>query len=183
MKTILKNLLVVVSVCAAAIGAAAATTPRVSGNVLKIVESSLDERIKGLWPDNLFSLIRPTRGLYLEGYGAVFTVDVNPVLSTTSMMHPTVSKEEVVRAHKSRLERVAQLKRVMPQAVVDAAASLDPVPDDDQITLVVYLACHSWEDVSGTPAQLTFQGRKRALLDAKRAGGAAVMQAVKVTEY
>jgi hypothetical protein len=160
----------------------AATAPRVSGNVLKIVELSLDDRVKGLWADNPFSIIRPTRGLYLEGYGAVFTLDVSPVLSTTSMMHPTVTKDEVVKAHKTRLERVAQLKLAMRQAVADAAASLDPVPDNDQITVVVSLAYHSWEDVSGTPAQLTFQAKKKALLDARRAGGAALTQAVQVTE-
>jgi hypothetical protein len=30
---------------------------------------------------------------------------------------------------------------------------------------------------------LTFQGKKRALLDARRAGGAALAQAVQVIEY
>jgi hypothetical protein len=181
MKQTSKYLLLASALCAVGI-AAAATTPRVSGNVLKIVETSLDDRIKSFWPDNPFSIIRLTRGLYLDGYGAVFTVDVSPVLSTTSMMHPTVTKEEVVKAHKVRIERVAQLKQAMPQAVADAAASLDPVPADDQITIVVYLTCHSWEDVSGTPAQMTFRGKKKALLDAKRAGGAALAQAVIITE-
>ena len=153
----------------AAICAAAATTTRVSRNVLKAVEVSLDERIKGLWPVNPFSLIgNNTRGLYLDGYGAVFTVDVSPVLSLTSLMHPSVTKEEVVKAHKERIERIAQLKH--------------PVPADDQITMVVYLAYHQWEDISGTPAQLTFQGKKKALLEARRAGGAALTQAVQVTE-
>ena len=180
MKKTSKYLLLAGVLCAA--GLTAAATARVSGNVLKIVETSLDDRIKSFWPDNPFSVIRLTRGLYLDGYGAVFTVDVSPVLSTTSMMHPTVTKDEVVKAHKVRIERVAQLKQVMPQAVADAAASLDPVPDNDQVTLVVYLQCHSWEDVSGTPAQLTFQGKKKALLDARRAGGAALTQAVLVTE-
>ncbi len=61
-------------------------------------------------------------------------MDVSPVLSTTSMMHPTVTKEEVVRAHKTRGERIAQLRQAMPLAVADAAASLDPVPADDQVT-------------------------------------------------
>lgn len=180
MKKISSYVLLAVPLCAAAIYAA--TAPRVSGNVLKTVETSIDERVKNLWPDNLFSVIRLTRGLYLEGYGAVFTVDVSPVLSTTSMMHPTVTKEEILRAHKVRIERVAQLKQAMRLAVADAAASLDPVPENDQITLVVYLAYHSWEDVSGTPAQMTFQGKKKALLDARRAGGAALTQAVQVTE-
>jgi len=180
MKKTSKYLLLAV-LCAVGI-VAAATTPRVSGNVLKGVETSLDDRIKSFWPDNLFSVTRLTRGLYLDGYGAVFTMDVSPVLSTTSMMHPTVTKEEVVKAHKVRIERIAQLRQVMPMAVADAAASLDPVPAEDQITIVVYLTYHSWEDVSGTPAQLTFRGKKKALLDAKRAGGAAVAQAVTVTE-
>jgi hypothetical protein len=79
MKKTSKYLLLVV-LCAVALSAAAATA-RVSGNVLKSVETSLDERIKSFWPDNIFSVIRLTRGLYLDGYGAVFTVDVSPVLS------------------------------------------------------------------------------------------------------
>jgi hypothetical protein len=179
MKKLSKYLLLALPLCAAAI---AATAPRISGNLLKIVESSLDDRVKSLWADNPFSIIRPTRGLYLDGYGAVFTVDVSPVLSTTSMMHPTVTKDEVVKAHKVRLERVAQLRTAMGAAVADAASSLDPVPADEQITLVVYLTYHDWEDISGTPGQITFRGKKKALIDAKRAGAAALAQAVTVTE-
>jgi hypothetical protein len=180
----MKNVLKATSgfLLAVAVGAAAATAPHVSANLLKAVETSLDAKVSGLWDDNPMSLIRRTRGLYLEGYGAVFTVDVSPVLSTTSMMHPTVTKEEVVRAHKVRIERIAQLKQVMRLAVADAASSLDPVPADDEVTLVVYLAYHDWEDVSGTPGQLTFRGKKKALIDAKRAGAAALAQVVQVSE-
>jgi len=180
MKKITSYLLLAVPLFAAAVYAA--TTPRVSVNVLKVVELSLDDRIKSLWPENPFSIIRLTRGLYLDGYGAVFTVDVSPVLSTTSMMHPTVTKDEVVKAHKVRGERIAQLKQAMRLAVADAAASLDPVPADDQVTLVVYLASHDWEDVSGMPGQMTFRGKKKVLLDAKHAGVAALTQAVTITE-
>jgi hypothetical protein len=180
MKKISSYLLLAVPLCAAAIYAA--DTPRVSGNVLKAVELNLDDRLKSLWPENPFSIIRLTRGLYLDGYGAVFTVDVSPVLSTTSMMHPTVTKDEVAKAHKVRGERIAQLKQAMRLVVADAAASLDPVPPDDQVTLVVYLAYHDWEDVSGMPGQMTFRGKKKALVDAKRAGVAALTQAVTITE-
>lgn len=179
MNKISKCLLLAVPLCAAAI---AATTPRISGNLLKMVETSLDDRIKSLWSENPFSIIRLTRGLYLDGYGAVFTVDVSPVLSTTSMMHPTVTKDEVVKAHKVRLERVAELRTAMRAAVADAASSLDPVPSDEQVTLVVYLTYHDWEDISGTPGQMTFRGKKKALIDAKRAGAAALAQAVTVTD-
>jgi hypothetical protein len=180
MKKISLYLLLAVPFCAAAIYAA--TTPRVSGNVLKVVELSLDDRIKSLWPDNPFPIMRSTRGLYLDEYGAVFTVDVSPVLSTTSMMHPTVTKDEVAKAHKARGERIAQLKKAMPLAVADVATSLETMPGDDQVTLVVYLQHHEWEDISGMPGQITFRGKKKALMDAKRAGAAAVAQAVTVTE-
>ena len=137
MNKVSKYLFLAVPLCAAAIA-----TPRISGNLLKTVESSLDDRVKSLWSDNPFSIIRAARGLYLDGYGAVFTVDVSPVLSTTSMMHPTVTKDEIVNAHKARIARIAVLKQAMRIAVADAASSLDPVPDDDQVTLVVYLAHH-----------------------------------------
>src|SRR5579863_1513403 len=136
MKKMTSYLLLAVPFGVAALYAAA--QPRVSANVLKVVELSLDDRVKSLWPDNPFPIVRPTRGLYLDGYGAVFTADVSPVLSTTSMMHPTVTKDEVVKGHKVRGERLAQLKQAMQLAVADAAASLDPVPADEQITLVVY---------------------------------------------
>ena len=177
MKKLAMCVLGVVAICAAA----ATAGPRVSGNTLKAVETSLDQRVKSLWEDNPFSIIRPTRGIYLDGYGAVFTVDVSPVLSTTSMMHTTVTKEEVVRAHKARLERVPQLKQAMRLALADAAASLNPVPADDQITFVVFLDSHSWEDVTGTPA-LTFRAKKNALLEARHTGGAALTQVVQITE-
>ena len=60
---------------AAAVCTAAATAPRVSRTVLKAVETSLTDRVKSLWVDNPFSVIGNTRGLYLEDYGAVFTID------------------------------------------------------------------------------------------------------------
>jgi hypothetical protein len=182
MKKISKYLLLALPLCAIAICAAATAQPRVSGNVLKVVETSLDDRLKSLWPDNPFIVIRPTRGLYLDGYGAVFTVDVSPVLSTTSMMKPLVTKEEVVQAHKVRIERIGQLKVAMKAALADVASSLDPVLPDDQITLVVFLVNHQWEDLSGMPARLTFQGKKKALIEAKRAGATAIAQAVQITE-
>jgi hypothetical protein len=46
----------------------------------------------------------------------------------------------------------------------------------------VYLQHHEWEDISGMPGQITFRGKKKALIDAKRAGASALMQAVTVTE-
>jgi hypothetical protein len=173
----ISSFLFVVAICAAA-----GTAAHVSGTVLKSVETSLDERFNRLWEDNAFAVTRPSRGIYLDGYGAVFTVDVSPLITMTSMMHPNVTKDEAAKAHKIRVERIPQLKQAVRVALADAAASLDSVPLDDQVTVVVFLTHHQWEDVTGTPGQLTFQGKKKALLEARRAGGTALAQAVQITE-
>jgi len=172
----------ILSFLVVAVLAVAGTNGLVSRASLKAMDASFDQRIKGLWEDTFLSLIGATRGVYLDGYGVVFTAEVSPVPSMTSMMHPTVSPEEKVKAHKLRIERIAQLKQAMRLAVADAAASLDPVPAEEQVTMIVFLAYNPWEDVSGTPAQLTFQAKKKVLLEARRTGGAALTQVVQVTE-
>jgi hypothetical protein len=164
MKNLSKCLLLAVPLCAAAI---AATTPRISGNLLKIVESSLDDRVKSLWADNPFSIIRPTRGLYLDGYGAVFTAEINLVSSPAAMLmfRPQMTKEEIEQHRQKKLSRLPQLKEAMRQALLDSAASLDTVPGEEQIVVVAMLSKYPWEDTTGLPQQIMMQASKKNLLD------------------
>ena len=62
---------------AVAASAIASDAPRVPRTTLAAAEKSLDNRFAGLWSDNPFIMLGPTRGVYLEGYGAVFTAEVN----------------------------------------------------------------------------------------------------------
>jgi len=169
----------------AAVAIGAADSPRVSRAALSSAEKSLDDRIKALWEDNPLALVGTTRGIYLEGYGAVFTVEVNPISAPLALFHGAAyTKEEKDRYHKKRMERVPQLEAVMKQFLVASAASLDPVPADEQIVLAVVLDHNLWEDVNGTPAQVMVQAPKRKLLEAQRAGsGASALldQAIRVT--
>src|SRR5271154_313341 len=123
----------------------AANAPRVGRATLVSVENNLNDRIKKLWDDNPFLLLGDTRGVYLENYGAVFTAEVNLVLNPTSLMHANVSKEEVVKFHQKKLDRIPLLKKALRDALVATAASLDTVPPDEQITIVAFLPNHSWE--------------------------------------
>lgn len=182
MKTIFASfLLLTTAVCICA-----ADSPRVSRAVLNAAEKSLDDRIKALWEDNPLALVGPTRGIYLEGYGAVFTAEVNPISGPLALFHPTYTKEEKDRYFKKRKERIPQLISVMKQTLVSSAASLDPVLPDDQIVIAAVLDHNVWEEVTGLPGQVMVQATKRKLLEAQRAGsGAAAMldQAIRVTEY
>jgi hypothetical protein len=172
-------LLLVVVICATA-----SDKPRVSRGMLAAMEKSLDLRVTRMWDDNPFVLLGPTRGIYLDGYGAVFTAEINLVTGPTMMMRSEVTKEEKDRHRQKRIERLPQLRRALRQALADSAASLDTVPPDEQIVIAVVLSHYPWEDVSGRPIELKLQAAKKKLLEAQRAGGGAALDAViHFTEY
>jgi hypothetical protein len=155
---------------AAVFGLVAAATPRVTRTTLRSMEKSLDERISRLWSDVPYLLIGPTRGVYLDGYGAVFTAEVNLVMNPTSLMHAQVDKGDVTRAHILKLQRVPQLKKALSDALVATAASLDTVPNEERVTIIAFITNYPWEDVSGVPAQVMVQAVKGKLLEAQHAG-------------
>jgi hypothetical protein len=166
-----------------AVALAAADKPRVSRVSLVAMEKSLDQRVSRLWGDNPFVLLGPTRGIYLEGYGAVFTTEIDMVAQPTSMMNPVVTKQDVVRHHQKKLERVPQLKAMLREALCSTAASLDTVPAEEQITIVAFLNRYPWEDMTGLPVQVMMQAPKKRLLEAQRSGASALEAAIRVTEY
>src|SRR5437764_13246447 len=78
---------------AIAICAMAGDPPRVGRTVLASMEKNLDDRVSRLWDDNPFVLLGPTRGIYLEGYHVVFTVEINLATGPTMMMRPELSQD------------------------------------------------------------------------------------------
>lgn len=154
----------------AAVAVAAVTAPRVSRTTLRAMEKSLDEKISGLWADVPYLLIGPTRGIYLEGYGAVFTAEVNLVPNPSSLMAPVVTKADAVRLRQLKIERIPLLKKALRDALVSTSESLDTVPAQEQVVIVALLDHYPWEDVSGLPTQVMVQAAKGKLLDAQRTG-------------
>jgi|SRR5215469_7984330 len=163
-KIILSSLLVAALATAASI--------RVSRASLRAMENSLDERISRLWTDVPYLLIGPTRGVYLEGYGAVFTAEVHLVADRRSLMAAIVTKADVAQSHQQTLDRIPVLKRALREALVATAQSLDTVPAQEQIAIVAFLDHYQWEDQSGMPASVTVQAVKGKLLEARQAGNA-----------
>jgi hypothetical protein len=162
---------------AIAVGAIAGDPPRVGRTVLSAMEKSLDDRVTRLWDDNPFVLLGPTRGIYLDGYGVVFTAEVNLATGPTMLMHPQLTKEEIERHRQKKLERLPQLMRAMRQALLASAASMDNVPAEEQIVIVTFLSRYPWEDATGLPVQITMQAQRKKLIEAQRAGGAAALEA------
>lgn len=136
-------------------------------------EKSLDERFSHLWDDNPFVLLGPTRGIYLDGYGAVLSAEINLVTGPALLLvRPVPGKDEIVKHRQKKLERLPELMRAARQALMDTAATLDSVPPQEQIVIVMFLSRYPWEDTSGLPVQVLLRAQKSKLLEAQRAGSA-----------
>lgn len=161
---------------------AMADSPRVSRALIVSMEKRLDERISRLWDDNPLSVLGATRGIYLDGFGTVFTAEINPAVQPLTLMNPVLTPQDKINFHKKKLERIPQLKKALIQALADTAVSLDPEPANEQIVIAVTITRYQWEDTTGTPSQITVQGQRQKLIEAQRAGGASLDAAVKVSE-
>jgi len=169
-------------VIGAATAAVADTPVRVNRAVIRSVEDSLNERLSRIWPDTPFAVSSHTRGLYLDGYGAVFTVEMNTASDGVGLMTTNLTPQKKMQVKQTKIERMPQLQKALAQALMDAAASLDPVPLDEQVVIEVDLVRYSWEDGAGYPAELLVQSTRRKLLDVKRANGVGLEAAVHITE-
>src|ERR1700719_822001 len=166
--------------------AIASDAPRVPRTTLAAAEKSLDNRFAGLWSDNPFIMLGLTRGVYLEGYGAVFTAEVNLVAGpqiTIIMQSPT--KQSIAEHRQKKLARIPELKKAMEKALADTAASpeMAAVPPDEQIVLVAFLSHFPWEDLTGVPSQIMMQSSKKKLMEAQREGGAALDASIQAVQY
>jgi hypothetical protein len=169
-----------------AASAIASDAPRVPRTTLAAAEKSLDNRFMALWSDNPFILLGPTRGVYLEGYGAVFTAEVNMVAGPmVGIFTPTVTNESKAAHRQKKLDRIPELKKAMAKALADTAASHEMAagPPDEQIVVVVFLSHFPWEDLSGVPSQIMMQSSRKKLMEGQREGGAALEASIQAVQY
>lgn len=169
-----------------AASAMASDAPRVPRSTLAATERKLDNSFTRLWSDNPFVVLGPTRGVYLEGYGAVFTAEVNLVAGPVlGIMTPPMTKQDIAIHKQKKIARIPELRRALAKALGDVAASpeMATVPPEEQIVLVAFLSHFPWEDLDGLPSQIMLQGTKKQLMDAQHQGGAALESAIHAVQY
>jgi hypothetical protein len=174
------------AVLVAAVVVAVAAVPRVSRGALHAMELSVDQRVQTLSMDAPFELLGNTRGFYLDGYGAVFTTEVNLSQSTNiSPFQPVLPKEYIDKLRLKKRDRVPVLKKCMQEEMVAMAASLDTVPAKEQIVLGVTLYYHQWEETAGLPSQIVMQAERQKLLEVHlgRAGRESLDSVIRVQEF
>ena len=133
---------------------------------LATIERNLDRRIETLF-DEPFLLLGNTRGLYLEGAGAIFTAEMALVLTPAGPFSPKPNPEENERIRRKRLDRLPVLRSAMEEFLVRSAAELRDLPLDERLIVGITLFRRSSEDNTGIPSQIVFEGRKRDLIERK----------------
>jgi hypothetical protein len=140
-----------------------ASHPRITRAALATIEKSCDGRFARSYDS--FDLLGATRGVYLEGYGAVFSTELNLFLSPNiSPFHQSFTSIEKTRIHDRKVQRLPLLKQQMRELLIASAASLENLPPGEQVVLAVTLFHYSWEDYSGLPSQVVMQAERQKLL-------------------
>jgi hypothetical protein len=152
---------------------------------LAAVEESMYNKLRRYDINAPLDVLGLPRGIYLPGYGAVFTAEVNIVqVAGISPFRPEIGPDEVARVKAAKLKRLPAVRDLMRQMLVDGAATLDRVPANEQVVLGFVLVHHSWEDRKGLPQMITMQAPKQALVNVatKRAGADTLAAALRVRE-
>jgi len=158
----------------------------VNRGLIEAVEVGINKRIEAMFPGEQFVLLGHTHGVYLDGFGCVFTSRVN--LAEGPGPSPFLRQlPESARAalHKKKLERLPILRTAMRDMLMSAAIGIDPVPPQEKMVLSVSLIYMHHEDTAGLPTQIVMQAPRRALLNLLNQKGdkAALEAAIQVREF
>ena len=142
-----------------------ASHARIARAALASVEKSFDGRFARAFTPDAFDLLGTTRGVYLEGYGVVFSTELNLIVGPNIMpFRQSFTKIEIARIHDRKVQRLPLLKQQMREMLVASAVSLENLPPSEQVVLAVSLFHYSWEDYSGLPSQVVMQAERQKLL-------------------
>jgi hypothetical protein len=138
--------------------------PRVPRQALADVERRLNNKLASLGgADDPIDLLGSTRGIYLDGYGAVFTAEVSLIIAPgLSPFHPVVTEPEKEKVRQRKLDRLPLLKQLMRDMWRDSATALTVMPDNQEVVVAVRLLYLNWEDTRGLPAEIVMKGDRRA---------------------
>ena len=167
------------------LAAGSASRPVVTRAMVAAVEKNFDRKVVEDVLEDPYLLLGMTRGVYLPGYGAIFTMEVN--LAHGASFGPfgaAVRPEHLARVNKRKQELTPRLKQSMREMLVSAAGSLDTVPLEEKIVLGVSLAYHRVEDRTGLPQQIVMAAPRKTLIDfqTNRRPASALESAIEVQE-
>ena len=138
--------------------------PRVPRQTLADVERRFDTKLASLGGANdPIDLLGAARGIYLDGYGAVFTAEASLIVTPgLNPFRPVMTEPEKEKVRQRKLDRLPMLKQLMRDMWRDSATTLTSIPDNQQVVVAVRLLYLPWEDTRGLPGEIVMKGDRRA---------------------
>ena len=139
---------------------------RIARGTFADLERRFDAALANLGvPNDPIDMLGSTRGVYLDGYGVVFTAELSLVISPTlNPFRQTITKEMATQVHQRKIDRLPALRKAMREMVRAAATSLIQVPDNQLVVVAVRLAYLNWEDTTGLPGQILMRADRKSAL-------------------
>jgi hypothetical protein len=131
--------------------------------IFKKLESDFDYELKVADPKNPMDVLGMTRGLYVPGFGVVFTTEVDLARSDIMPMFTKITAEEKSATRDRKLKHVDLLRRQMREMMATAARDLDFLGPNDQVVVAVRLLYQGWEDRTGLPEQIVMKADRRGV--------------------
>lgn len=132
------------------------------------VERSIDRRFRDLRDAQPMTLLGAARGVYLDGYGAVFTIEVNLYPSAAlSPFRQSYSEEEKRQLNVRKRQRLESLEEKAREILIEESAKLIGLPEGEKVALAVSLFHFAWEDLTGLPRQLVMAAARSVLAEAR----------------
>jgi hypothetical protein len=124
----------------------------------------LDTKLASLGGANdPIDLLGASRGIYLDGYGVVFTVEASLIITPgLNPFHSVMTEPEKEKVHQRKLDRLPMLKQLVRDMWRDSATALTSIPDNQQVVIAVRLLYLPWEDTRGLPGEIVMKGDRRA---------------------
>lgn len=140
---------------------------------LSTLESGFDRKLASFNVNDPIDLLGRTRGIYLDGYGVVFTTEISLIVTPSiNPFHPAMTPAEIATVHKRKAARLPELPGMMKEMVRTAAKTLQvasaagaQIPNDQQVVVAFRLLYLPWEDTSGLPGMLIAKADFRSALN------------------
>lgn len=130
------------------------------------LERRFDSRFFGIGDaDNPIDPLGNTRGVFVDGFGAVFTTEFGLLLTPgPSPFMTTIPKDRIAKVRQIKLDRLPALRKAMRELMQVAALTLLQMPDNQQIVIAVRLDYGKWEDTSGLPGQILIRADRKSAI-------------------
>lgn len=139
---------------------------RIAPSTFSTLEKSFDTRLERAAADPM-AVLGTTRGLYVEGVGAVFTTEIDLIQTPNMRLFRSspMTPEEVARVHDRKFKNVATLRAAMTEMMKAAGRTLLQIPPDQKVIVAVRFLYLPWENTAGLPAQIVMTATRTGAAD------------------